>query len=243
MKKFSVIIPVYNEKKNVPLMVKSIRKNLDCEIIFVEDNSEDGTRELLESLNQKEECIKLIKRPERLGVGSAIKKGYEKAVGKVLIFMDADFSHHPKYIKNIIRHVEKNDLVICSRFLKKSFFDQKIRRRIGTCLMQRVMRIITGLKIYDFTNGYLAIKKETAEKIIKKLDELGVDPFITLYQSPLVVTAKKMGFKVKEVPTSYKNREKGDSKVGSVKPSLTALKTVYSITKKIFNPIQISECY
>ena len=107
---YSVILPTYNERENLPLMISMINKSFEeismsYEIIIVEDNSPDGTLKVAENLVKVfgENKIKILSRPGKLGLGSAYMDGLNKCTGEYVFLMDADMSHHPKYIKDFIR--------------------------------------------------------------------------------------------------------------------------------------------
>ena len=141
MKKTLIIIPTYNEIENIPGLIDDIKKlEPESDILIVDDNSEDGTGEFVKNVNSNK--IFLISRPKKLGIGSAHKDGIRYAYAnsyEIVITMDADGTHDPKYINHMKQYYEKYDLINTNRFLNpKSLDDWPISRIIFT----KISRVI-----------------------------------------------------------------------------------------------------
>ncbi len=145
-KKFLILIPTYNEKKNIKFIVNKINKNVKFKhkILFIDDNSNDGTIQKIKNLKSKN--ILLIKRQKKLGIGSAHKFGIKYAYKHNythLITMDCDGTHDPAYINKMLRLLKNNDLVITNRFgSKKSLIEWSLYRKLITILRHIIITLI-----------------------------------------------------------------------------------------------------
>ena len=125
-KNISIVIPTYNEKENIQRLIPNIEKvlssnNIFADIIIIDDNSPDGTGKLAEDLNKEYNNIKVVHRKKKEGVGSARRLGFSLASNEIIISMEGDNTHNPKYIPQFIEKIEEGaDLVIGSRYLKDS---------------------------------------------------------------------------------------------------------------------------
>ena len=145
-KKYLILIPTYNEIKNIKYIVNKINKNLNLnyDILFIDDNSTDGTKQILKKLKSKK--IKLINREKRLGIGAAhkdgIKYGYKKRYN-FIISLDCDGTHDPKYINKMIKLSLKYDLILTNRFtFKNSLTGWKFHRKFITTLRHYLVTIL-----------------------------------------------------------------------------------------------------
>ena len=116
----SIIIPTYNEKENIPVLIHRIEAlGIDAEIIVVDDNSYDGTQESLKRLSAKYKNIRVIERPSKMGISSAVKDALKIASGKYALVMDADLQHPPELIPRLLKEIRKGrDIVVASRYMK-----------------------------------------------------------------------------------------------------------------------------
>jgi dolichyl-phosphate beta-glucosyltransferase len=205
----SVIIPAFNEEKRLPPTLMEIfeyltKQNFDSEIIVVSDGSTDRTCEIVEDLKSKIKNLKLICEKENRGKGYAVKIGMLQARGKYRLFTDADNSTPISEIEKFWPEFEKGaDIVVASRDIKGAILDppQTLFRRFVGEVFKYLRKIIVGLwEIEDTQCGFKCFKGEVAEKIFPKakIERFAFDPEILLI-------AKKMGFKIKEVPVYWKN--------------------------------------
>ena len=215
MKPF-VMIPTYNEKDNIGNLIKSILKLRikNLEIVAVDDNSPDGTAEIVENMSKKNKKIHLLLRTKNKGRGSAGRDGFIYCLKKgadIIIEMDGDFSHDPKYIPLMIEELKDADLVLGSRRVKGAKeVGRSLARRTITRLANFYIRIILGLNVKDCNSGFRCFKREVLERIEpKKLESSG--PSIV---QEVLFKAHLNGFKIKEVPITFVDRTKGKSKLG-----------------------------
>jgi glycosyltransferase involved in cell wall biosynthesis len=205
----SVIIPVYNEEKRLPKTLKEIndylrKQKFESEIIVVSDGSTDRTCEVVEGLKSQIPNLKLICEKINKGKGYGVKIGMLNAKGKYRLFTDADNSTPISEIEKFWPEFEKGaDVVIASRDIKGAILDppQTLFRRFVGEVFKYLRKIIVGLwEIEDTQCGFKCFKEEVAEKIFPKckIERFAFDPEVLLI-------AKKMGFKIKEVPVYWKN--------------------------------------
>jgi dolichyl-phosphate beta-glucosyltransferase len=205
----SVIIPAYNEEKRLPKTLKEIndylrKQKFESEIIVVSDGSTDRTCEVVEGLKSQIPNLKLICEKINRGKGYGVKIGMLNAKGKYRLFTDADNSTPISEIEKFWPEFEKGaDVVIASRDIKGAILDppQTLFRRFVGEVFKYLRKIIVGLwEIEDTQCGFKCFKGEVAEKIFPKckIERFAFDPEVLLI-------AKKMGFKIKEVPVYWKN--------------------------------------
>ncbi len=205
----SIIIPTYNEGKNLPLLVEEIfsvvdRNRFDLELIVVDDNSPDGTGEVAENL-AKNYPMQVIHRAGKLGLGSAVREGFAKSSRGILGVMDADLSHDPIVINSMLEELEKDeyDIVVGSRFEDGSTVEQwKWWRRIISQTGVFITCLITGVK--DPLSGFFFFRKSVLENV--KLDTVG-------YKILLEILVKGKFKKVKEIPFRFRIRKFSTSKL------------------------------
>src|SRR6056297_3345484 len=207
----SIIIPTYNEKRNVrdisEKIIKEFKKNkIRGEIIFVDDSSPDGTGEILDILSQKNKEVRVIHRPNKSGLASAVSKGWRSAKGKVLGVIDADLSHNPEKIPRMMKYIlkENYEIVIGSRYIKGGkILNWNIVRRLCSKISVALAKLLVDVK--DPMSGFFMIKKECVNDL--KIESQG---FKILLETLIKTDCKK----IKEIPISFKDREKGKSKAG-----------------------------
>lgn len=204
----SIVIPTYNENKNIPLLVEEIfecldTKTIEAEIIIVDDNSPDGTGATAESL-KKSYPIQVIHRSGKLGLGSAVRAGFEKARYPIIGVMDADLSHDPVILNDLIGSLQEVDIAIGSRFAVGSVVEsweawRKKLSQTGVFLAG----LLTGVK--DPLSGYFFFKREVIA---------GVPLTTTGFKILLEILVKGKHGKVKEIPFKFRVREYSVSKLG-----------------------------
>jgi dolichol-phosphate mannosyltransferase len=196
----TIIIPTYNESENIQNLINEILKHVDVNILVVDDNSPDGTAVVVRKIKDKR--VKLLLRKNKKGLGSAIKDGLLASKGMVGV-MDADFSHPPDVLPEMLRQIEDNDIVVGSRKVKgggtkKWPFNRKLVSFIATMLAKP----LTNVK--DPVSGFFFIRKQVIDGI--KLNEQSC-------KMCLEILVKGKYNKVKEVPIVFVNRKKGRSKI------------------------------
>jgi len=212
--KVLVFLPTYNEKDNIGDLVEALNKlKINKEILIVDDDSNDGTLDIIKEKMKKIEYLNLIRRKGKKGRGLAgivALKYFIKSDCDILIEMDADFAHHPKYIPEFLKYFPKYDVVIGSRLIASGGEkDRNITRSSISLLANFFIRIFFGIKIKDCTSGYRVFKKD----ILKKLN---FNNFISV--NPEIVEELLYGCvlgkaRIKEVPIVYYERKGGKSKL------------------------------
>jgi len=217
----SIVIPTYNEKENIQQLIPKIEAideedaRVGMHIIIVDDASPDGTAEEAEKFARKYGNITVLRRPGKLGIGSAYKDGFKvaKSLGCDVMFeMDADLSHDPKFIVNFIEKIFQGyDLVIGSRYIPGgSIPGWPFRRRIVSKGANFLARLLLGLDVKDVTSGYRAFDSKTMEKV--DFSSIKSDGY--MFQVETIYRCKKAGLKMGETPITFIDRRLGASKLG-----------------------------
>ncbi len=212
--KVVIVVPTYNEIENVERLVEAVcGYQPGVNILFVDDSSPDGTAALIKKMQQKRDCIHLLERPVKEGLGRAYIAGFKVALEKgfeYIFEMDADFSHDPKEVPNFLKAIETNDLVLGSRYIKGvNVVNWPLRRLLLSYFANMYTRIVTGLPIQDATGGFKCFRREVLEKI--DLDTIESNGYG--FQIELSFKAWKKGFRVKEIPIIFVDRQFGESKL------------------------------
>ena len=233
MNKTIVIIPTYNEKDNIKIIIDKIFKyNENVSILFVDDNSPDGTSIEIEKYNDKR--VNIIKREKKLGLGSAYIKGFQWAITNgfdYVVQMDADLSHNPADIVNIISYTDNYDLVIGSRYVNGiSIVNWPLSRLILSYCANLYARIITGVPIKDITGGFKAISVNFLKKI--NLNNIKSEGYS--FQIEINFLAWLNNCKIKEVPIIFTDRTRGESKMSKIVILEAIYMVPYLFLKKIF---------
>lgn len=208
-KDFSIVIPTYNEEKNIPKLVNSLNSELlgnNYNIIIVDDSSSDKTPDIINQLTKNHNVIALHRKGIK-GIFSAIDDGINLSNSKIIVTMDADFSHPPKKVPELLEHIKKFDIVSASRFIINGGIEAPISRKYSTTILNKIIRIILGLRLTDYTGGFHAIKKSRFKQLNFKYKSIWGE-----FDMELFYRANKLGFRVKEIPFVYKFRTEGPSK-------------------------------
>jgi dolichol-phosphate mannosyltransferase len=209
-----IIIPTYNESENVPLLIERIfHFQPEIHILFVDDNSPDGTAEIIKEMTATNNHLHLLSRPAKLGLGSAYLTGFKYALENNYDFvfeMDADFSHNPKEIPNFLKAIEDSDLVLGSRYIKGvNVINWPMGRLLISYYANMYSRLITGLPVRDATGGFKCFRREVLEKI--NFENVKSNGYA--FQIELSFKAWKKGFRIKEIPIIFVDRVAGVSKL------------------------------
>lgn len=199
------------------LLTVAIR-NLDWEVIIVDDGSPDGTQEVAKQLQKVWGTDHIILKPRagKLGLGTAYVHGLQFATGNFVIIMDADFSHHPKYIPKMIEiQKESNaDIVTGTRYakrgdLKGGVYGWDLIRKFTSRGANLIADVMLMPGVSDLTGSFRLYKKSVLEKVITSTESKGYS-----FQMEMMVRAKALGYKVEECPITFVDRLYGDSKLG-----------------------------
>lgn len=210
-----VILPTYNEAKNVERLIPKILEQ-NVHILFIDDNSADGTPEIISKYMKKENSINLIQRPQKLGLGTAYVTGFKWALERnyqYIFEMDADLSHDPADIPKFITKCNDGyDLVIGSRYIRGtiSVVGWDFRRLLLSKFANKYATTILGLGfLTDVTSGYRCYSRKVLESI--DLDIIKSNGYA--FQIEMVYRAYKKGFKIGEIPIIFYERNSGSSKM------------------------------
>ncbi len=210
-----VIIPTLNERENLETLIPDVLAiGEGVEILVVDDNSSDGTGEVAEKFARETGRVNVMRRPERMGLGSAYIAGFhyalDKTDAKYVFEMDADYSHDPKYLPDFLEAIKEADLVVGSRYLKGiSIVNWPMNRLMISKFGNWYARMVTGLPFTDVTAGYKCFRRELLEKL--DLDSIQSNGYA--FQIEMTYVIWKGGFRVKEIPIIFVEREVGDSKI------------------------------
>jgi len=214
--KILVIIPTFNEAENIERIIPlTLSQDDKIEILVVDDNSPDGTGDIVRKMRKKQKRIHLIERSKKQGLGTAYVAGFRYALERdySLIFeMDADLSHDPAEIPNFLKAIENNDLVIGSRYIEGvNVVNWPLSRLLLSYTANLYTRIITGLPIRDATAGFKCFRREVLKAI--DLDKISSDGYS--FQIEMHFLAWKKGFQLHEIPIIFVDRNIGHSKMNS----------------------------
>ena len=215
-KKYSLILPCYNEYKNlrllIPLIFKCFSKS-NYQIVIVDDNSEDLTIKKLKSKFRSNKNIKYILRKKNPSLGLSIKEGIKKSDGNVIIVMDTDFNHSPKDLKKMINLYDLNDydLICGSRFLKGGFSSTYFRHYCSKTF-NLFVNFITRGKMSDNMSGFFILKKSFLNNMLDKIFYGYGDFYIRL-----LFYMQKKNIRIRETPVRYAPRKFGQSKTKFVR--------------------------
>ena len=209
-----LIVPTYNEIENISRIISiALSKSTNLEILVVDDNSPDGTGDVVQKLAETEPRIHLIRRSGKMGLGSAYVTGFKYALKEgfsYILEMDADFSHNPDDLPQLLAEAEHNDLVIGSRYCNGvNIINWPIKRLLMSYFASKYVRTITGMPVKDPTGGFKCFRKEVLEAI--DLDAILSDGYA--FQVEMNYRTWVKGFKIKEIPIVFTERINGISKM------------------------------
>lgn len=221
MERLIVIVPTYNEKENIVLLKEAIFA-LDLqgvepvELLVIDDNSQDGTGRIVDEMAAADPRVHAMHRPGKMGLGTAYIQGFQWAIKNnydLIIQMDADFSHDPKYIPQMLEAIQNADMVINSRYTKGGSLDKNwsVFRKLLSWWANRVW-ITTILRnpVKDSTGGFRLWRRNTL--IGMDLRRIRSNGYI--FQAEITYIALRLGYRVVERPIYFADRKRGKSKMG-----------------------------
>ncbi|UCC41202.1 MAG: glycosyltransferase family 2 protein [Candidatus Aminicenantes bacterium] len=227
--KLSIIIPVYNEKNTIEEIISRVQAaevGLEKEIIVVDDGSEDGTRQILDNLNQPN--IKTYIQPKNQGKGAALRTGFSMAEGDIILIQDADLEYDPKDYPKLLEPLldGRADVVYGSRFLGGPHRVLYFWHYVGNRIITTLANMFVNLNLNDMETCYKVFKRELLNKITLKSKRFGIEPEIT-------IKFAKLKCKIYEVPISYSGRDYTEGKKIGWKDGVAAI--FHIIRFKFFN--------
>ena len=228
MEKVLIIIPAYNEEKNLPKLTEKLEKIYpQYDYVVVNDGSVDHTKELC-----RKEGISVINLPVNLGIGGAVQTGYKYGSENgydIVVQIDGDGQHDIAYLDKLLEPLRNNsaDVVIGSRFIRKEGFQSSRLRRTGIVFLSRLIRLLTGIRVYDVTSGFRAVNR--------RFVEIYARDYPSDYPEPeAIVSAIMEGGRVLEVPVVMKERESGTSSINLVRSVYYMIKVTLAVLLRRF---------
>jgi len=220
MQKLSIVIPIYNERGTLLEVLKRVEESdtlgLEKEIILVDDGSTDGTKNVLKNFENQ---YKVIYHLKNQGKGEALKTGFQKASGDIILIQDADLENHPKEYPNLLKPILEGeaDVVYGSRHLvKKKCPLRYYRYYLGNKITNWLLNIFCGSNLTDFWTGYKVFKAPVIKNINLESNRFDIEAEIT-------VKLLKLGYKILEVPIDYFPRSITEGKKIRTKDGLVAI--------------------
>ena len=216
--KLSVVIPVYNEKKTLSELICRVEAvKLEKEIIIVDDASTDGTRDLLKKYEEQER-FKVIYQSKNAGKGSALRAGFDKAEGEIIIVQDADLEYDPKEYPLLIEPIldGRADVVYGSRFLGGTHRVFFFWHYVGNKVLTTLSNMCTDLCLTDMETGCKVFRRTVLDSFILKCNRFGFEPEFTS-------KVARHAFRIYEVPISYSGRDYEEGKKINWKDGVAAL--------------------
>lgn len=204
--KFSVIIPVYNEKDTLPVILERVQKQKPTEIIIVDDASTDGTEEFLKTYQVKN--VKIIRHAQNSGKGAAVHTGIKNATQEVILIQDADLEYDPEEYDKLLNPIEGGlaDVVYGSRFIGSSPHRVMLFWHFtGNRFLTLLCNIAANLNLTDMETGFKAFRKKALDSITLEETDFGFEPEVT-------IKLAKKGWKFYEVGISYHGRDYAQGK-------------------------------
>lgn len=210
----TVIVPTYNERENIVLLVPELLAlPVGLKVLVVDDNSPDSTGLIVEEMSAQEPRVSVVHRPGKLGLGTAYLAGFKRALAagaERILTMDADYSHHPRYIPAMIERSQTADLVIGSRYVRGGgAVDSPAMRRLLSYGANAFAKTVLGLRAMDCTAGFRCYRREVLESI--DLDSILSNGYSFLIE--MLYMVQRCGWKVTEVPIQFEDRRRGASKI------------------------------
>jgi len=216
--KLSIVLPTYKEKENLAIFVPQIEaefKDIPIEIIIVDDNSRDGTRELADELHKKFRNVSLIERAGLLGIGSALRDGYNSAHGEFILSSDADLSFVPSDMRTLYGKIQTGfDMVLGYKIVdtaqteerRKKILTQEIMLPVGK-FCNWIVRVISGVGgLREYNTNFRIIRSSTWKKF-RTTEDRNFFLFETIFR------AYRSGAKIGEIPVTFRARKFGESKL------------------------------
>lgn len=225
----TVVIPTYNERDNIGVLIPQILELPRFRVLVVDDSSPDGTGEVVAQLARADERVGLLSRPSKQGLGRAYLAGFRRALAegaKFICEMDADFSHDPQYLSQLLAAAESGyDLVLGSRYVRGGgTVNWGWARQLISRGGNSYARAILGLPVMDATGGYRCYRR----RVLESLDLSAIQSNGYSFQIELVYRTLRAGFRIGEIPIVFPDRRVGQSKM-SRRIVLEALLTVWRL--------------
>lgn len=217
---YSIILPTYNERENLPIIFYLIDKylsgaKLEYQVVIVDDASPDGTLEVAQAIQKSfgKDKVSIVSRKGKLGLGSAYIAGLKAAKGDRIILMDADMSHHPKVIPKMVQKMdsEKVDIVTGTRYIAGGgVYGWDSFRKLTSRTANFLADFLLNPGVTDLTGSFRLYERQAIEDILPKIASKGY-----AFQMEIVVRARNSNMKIGEIPITFVDRIYGESKLGT----------------------------
>ena len=212
--KIMVVVPTYNERANLEELIPRVLGQLpDIELLVVDDGSPDGTGEYADSVAAENPRVHVLHRPGKMGLGSAYVYGFTHALTtdvELIIQMDADFSHNPDEIPNLLEQAREYDVVLGSRYITgANVVNWPLRRLFLSYFANVYTHLVTGLPLRDSTGGFKCFRRKVLGAI--ELDSIKSDGYS--FQIEVNFRSWRKGFSIVEIPIVFVDRHSGTSKM------------------------------
>jgi dolichol-phosphate mannosyltransferase len=206
----SVILPTYDESQNVQELISAI---LNCmepapEIIVVDDDSPDGTWEIVTKIQAEHPNVKLLRRIGKRGLATAVAEGIASSRGDIIVWMDSDFSHPPALIPQLVKALEHCSIALASRYTKGGGSRASPLRVWTARLVNILANVALGYPSLDWTSGFIAVKREVVEKV--EIAPVGTG--YGEYFMDFLFRARKASYPIEQIPYTYIYRKRGVTK-------------------------------
>lgn len=216
--KLSIVVPVFNEENTIARVISRLAAlPLDTEIVIVDDNSTDGTRDVLGKLADIRN-LRIFLKNSNQGKGAALRTGFAHVSGDYVVIQDADLEYDPRDIPRLLEPLLNGeaDVVYGSRFIGDEVQDESLVHRMGNAMLTGASNLLSGLQLTDMETCYKAFTREVIEGIRIDQDRFGIEPEIT-------AKLARRGFRFVEVPISYNSRGYSEGKKIGVKDLINAI--------------------
>lgn len=228
-----ICMPTYNEAENLESIVEAIHEEVpEVDVLVIDDDSPDGTGEIADRMAEEDERVHVLHRTEKAGLGPAYIAGFRWGLERdydAILEMDADFSHRPKYLPDMLEGLDDHDVVVGSRYVEGGGTeDWGWLRRVLSRGGGVYARTILGFDVQDPTAGFVAWRRE----VLEALDLDAVEASGYVFQIELKYRADQQGFSILEIPITFPDRVAGESKM-TADIALEAITRVWSIRWKV----------
>lgn len=220
-KKALIVIPTYNEYHNIGRLrdgIQALNTPYRIDILVVDSNSPDGTGRLVEEMKARYSNLYVCHQPKKLGLGKAYLDGFRYMKEQlptpydVIITMDADFSHHPRYLPAMLEMLDNYDLVVGSRYVRGGGFENWPKRRILLSRFANLYaKMLTGVPLHDLTSGFHCFRRETLRHVLRYNILMKAEGYAFLIEIKFL--AFQEGFRIGEIPIIFCDRTVGASKI------------------------------
>ncbi len=228
-----ILLCTYNERDNIQELCRRIlAQNLNCDIVILDDNSPDGTGEVADQLAAAHPQVHVVHRPGKAGLGRAIAAGFDYAIANgydICINMDADLSHDPQELPQMLSTIASADVVVGSRHMKGGqIVGWSLWRKLNHAISNALARMLLKIRTHDVTNSFKAYRTALLCKIpYQRIMDCG---FVS--HTLLIAAFERQGYRVKEVPSCFVDRQKGRSKM-SWNERLNGFKAMLEFNRKM----------